>query len=67
MRGKSQLYRQFCQFLKPADPTQSYYVAGFEPALRVLLFRRGFFEVFESGEGFVGDLPLAQDFVDDAG
>ena len=28
---------------------------------------RGFFEVFEGREGFVGDVPLAEDFVDDSG
>ncbi len=32
-----------------------------------LLFRRGFFEVFKRCEGFVRDVPLAQDLVDDAG
>ena len=28
---------------------------------------RFFFEVFEGGEGFFGDVPLAEDFVDDGG
>ena len=28
---------------------------------------RGFFEGFEGREGFVGDVPLAEDFVDDSG
>ena len=33
----------------------------------VLVGFGGLFEVFEGGEGFVGNVPLAQDFVDHAG
>jgi hypothetical protein len=37
------------------------------PGIQASLFVRFFAEIFKGSQGFVGDVPLAEDLVDDAG